>query len=168
MVIKEKNKNAAPDMILSDVHENLGETYVPYNAFGSPYIINEKEFTSASADNETNHINPEKIIVSDTIWSNDIYMTKQKYQCVGNMPGEQSHSQENCQFRLILMKDEQHIIVSLKIFNKNSENTVHSMVKIRMNLKIKVKMMISERSKIACMVITMLCNEIAIMSKHNY
>ena len=41
------------------------------------------------------------------------------------------------------------------------------MVKIRMNLKMKVKMMISESSKIGCMVIIMLCNEIYIMSGHN-
>ena len=50
--------------------------------------------------------------------------------------------------------------MQLIFLNKNSENTVHSLVKIRMNLKIKVKMMISERSKIAYMVIKMLSNEI--------
>ena len=42
------------------------------------------------------------------------------------------------------------------------------MFKIRMNLKMKVKMMISERSKIACLVIKILCNEIKILSKRKH
>ena len=84
-------------MILSDVHENLGETYVPYNDFGSPYITIEKEFKSASTNNERMHITPEKKIASDTILSNDIYLTQQKYQCDGNTPSERSDSQQNHQ-----------------------------------------------------------------------
>ena len=88
---KEEKQNAVPDMILSDVHEILSETYLPYDDFGSSYITNEKEFTSTSANNERMHIPPEKKIVSDTILSNDIYLTKQKYQYDGN-----SHSQQNC------------------------------------------------------------------------
>ena len=43
------------------------------------------------------HITPEKEIVSDTILSNDIYLTQQKYQCDGNKPSERSHSQQNYQ-----------------------------------------------------------------------
>ena len=54
-------------MILSDVHEKLGNAYVPYNNFGSPYITNEKEFTITRANNEKMHITPEKEIKSDTI-----------------------------------------------------------------------------------------------------
>ena len=37
---KEENQDIVPPMILSDVHEKLGNTYVPYNDFGSPYITN--------------------------------------------------------------------------------------------------------------------------------
>ena len=60
-VDKEKNQQTAtPDVILRDVLEKLGETYVPCNNFGSPYITNEKEFTSTSANNETIHITLEK------------------------------------------------------------------------------------------------------------
>ena len=44
--------------------------------------------------------------------------------------------------------------------NFDLENNVHSVVKIRMNMKMKVKMMISESSNILWMVIIMLCNEI--------
>ena len=58
------------------------------------------------------------------------------------------------------MKNELQKIDSLKNFHKNSKNTVHCMVKIRMNLKMKVKMKTCESSKIACVVIIMLCNEI--------
>ena len=90
---KEEKQNAVPDVILSDVHEKTGETYVPYNDFGSPYITNKKELTSTSANNESMHITPEKKMVSDTILSNDIYLT----QCDGNTPSEQYHSQQNCQ-----------------------------------------------------------------------
>ena len=79
-------------MILSDVHEIQGNTYVPYNDFGSPYITNKKEFTSTSANDERLHITPEKEIVSCTILSNDIYLTQQKYQYDGNGPSEQSDS----------------------------------------------------------------------------
>ena len=64
---EEKQQNTVPDVILSDVHEKLGETYVSYYDFGSPYIANEKEFTSTSANDETIHITPEKEIISDTI-----------------------------------------------------------------------------------------------------
>ena len=207
---EEKQQTAAPDVILSDVHEKLGETYVPYNDFGSPYITNEKEFTSTSTNNERMHITPEKNIVSDTILSNDIYFTQQKYLCDGNGLHEQSDLQQNYQHDsqcLVNMPSEQspdgqyltnmqsqrdcsngntpsdisdhesddenfddEIQVSpyeRKIidnscnifFNINSENTVHSMVKIRMNLKMKVKMMISKRSNIACIVDIL---------KHNY
>ena len=90
---KEEKQNAVPDVILSDVHEKLGNTYVSYNDFGSPYITNKKDFTNTRANNERMHITPEMGIVSDTILSNDIYLTQQKYQCDGNMPSEQSDSQ---------------------------------------------------------------------------
>ena len=50
---EEKQQTAAPDVILSDAHEKLGETYVPYNDFGSPYTTNVKEFTSTSTNKET-------------------------------------------------------------------------------------------------------------------
>ena len=33
--------------------------------------------------------------MSDTILSNDIYLTQQKYQCDGNKPSEQSDAQQN-------------------------------------------------------------------------
>ena len=39
---KEEKQNAVPDVILSDVHEKLGNTYVPYNDFGSPHKHNGK------------------------------------------------------------------------------------------------------------------------------
>ena len=93
---KEEKQTAVPDVILSDVHETLGNTYVPYNEFRSPYITNEKEFTS-SANNERMHITPEKEIISDTILSNDFYLTQQNYQCGGNAPSERSYSQQNYQ-----------------------------------------------------------------------
>ena len=38
---KEEKQTAAPGMILSNAHEKLGEKYVLYNDFGSPYITNE-------------------------------------------------------------------------------------------------------------------------------
>ena len=43
---EEQKQNAVPLVILSDVHEKLGNTFVVYNGFGSPFIINEKEFTT--------------------------------------------------------------------------------------------------------------------------
>ena len=94
---EEKQQNAVPDVILSGAHEKLGKKYVPYNDFGSLYITNEKEFTSTSANNERMHITPEKEILSDTILSNDIYLTQQNYQCDGNTPSERSDSQQNYQ-----------------------------------------------------------------------
>ena len=93
-----KQQTAVPDVILSDVHEKLGETYVPYDDFGSPYITNKKEFTSTSTNNERMHITPEKKKAFDTILLNDIYLTQQKYQCDGNTQSERSHSQQNCQY----------------------------------------------------------------------
>ena len=83
-------------MILSDIQDKLGEEYVPYNDFERPYITNEEEFTSTSANSKGMHITPEKEIVSDTILSNDIYST-QKYQCDGNMQIYQSNSQQSYQ-----------------------------------------------------------------------
>ena len=56
-----------------------------------------KEFTNTSANNERMHITLEKEIVSDTILSNDIYLTQQKYQCDGNTPSERSDLQQNYQ-----------------------------------------------------------------------
>ena len=75
MVIKKKKQNAVPDVIQSDFNEKLINTYVPYNDFESPYIIDEKEFTSTSANNERMHTTPEKVIISDTILLNDICLT---------------------------------------------------------------------------------------------
>ena len=43
------------------------------------------------------HITPEKEIVSDTILSNDAYLTQQKYQYDGNTSSESSDSQQNYQ-----------------------------------------------------------------------
>ena len=40
---KEEKGDTVPDVILSDVHENLGSTYVPYNDFGRPYIASKKK-----------------------------------------------------------------------------------------------------------------------------
>ena len=54
-VDKEEKQNDVPDVILSDVCVKLGNTYVPYNDFGSPYITNKKEFTSTSAKNINTH-----------------------------------------------------------------------------------------------------------------
>ena len=62
---KEDKQNAVPDVLLSDIHEKLGEKYVSCNAFGSPYIINEKEFTITSANKERMYITPKK---SDAIF----------------------------------------------------------------------------------------------------
>ena len=57
---EEKQQTPTPGVFLSDVHEKLGETYVSYNDFGSPYITNKQEFTSTSTNNETLHITPQK------------------------------------------------------------------------------------------------------------
>ena len=46
------------------------------------------------------NIIPEKEMIFDTILSNDIYLTQQKYQCYdsnGNMPSEWSDTQKNYQ-----------------------------------------------------------------------
>ena len=43
---KEENQDNVPVVIFSDVHEKLGNTYVPYNKFESPYITSEKQFTN--------------------------------------------------------------------------------------------------------------------------
>lgn len=94
---KEEKQNAVPDVILSDIQDKLGEEYEPYNDFESPYITNEEEFTSTSANNKGMHITPEKEIVSDTILSNDNYLTQQKYQCDGNMQIYRSNSQQSYQ-----------------------------------------------------------------------
>ena len=77
--------------------EKLGETYMPYNDFGSPHITNEKEFTITKANNETMYITPEKNIVSNTIFSNYIYLIQQKYECDGDEPSGLSDSQQNYQ-----------------------------------------------------------------------
>ena len=49
MVIKMKIPEVIPIEILSDVHEKLGNAYMPYNDFmvinESPYVTNEKEFS---------------------------------------------------------------------------------------------------------------------------
>ena len=94
---KEEKQKPVPDVILSDIQDKLGENYVPYNDFESPYITNEEEFTSTSANNKGMHITPEKEIVSDTIVSNDIYLTQQKYQSDGNMQIYRSNSQQSYQ-----------------------------------------------------------------------
>ena len=70
---KEEKQKPIPDVILSDIEDKLGKNYVPYNDFESPYITNEEEFTSTSANNKRMHITPKKEIESDTILSNDIY-----------------------------------------------------------------------------------------------
>ena len=77
---KEENQDIVPLVILSDVHERLGNTYVPYNDIESPYITNKKEITITSKNGEKMHITPEKEMISDTILSNDIYLTQQNYQ----------------------------------------------------------------------------------------
>ena len=94
---KEEKQQPFPDVILSDIQDKLGENYVPYNDFESPYITNEEEFTSTSANNKGMYITPEKEIVFDTIVSNDVYLTQQKYQCDGNMQIYQSNSQQSHQ-----------------------------------------------------------------------
>ena len=95
---KEEKQKTVPDVISSsDIQDKLGEEYVPYNDFESPYITNEEEFTSTSANNKRMHITPEKEIESDTILSNDIYLTQQNYQCDGNMQNYRSNSQQSYQ-----------------------------------------------------------------------
>ena len=95
---KEEKQNAVPDVILSDIQDKLGEEYEPYNDFESPYITNEEEFTSTSANNKGMHITPEKVkIVTNTILSNDFYLTQQEHQCDGNMQIYRSNSQQSYQ-----------------------------------------------------------------------
>ena len=73
---KEENQDIVPPMILSDVHEKLGNTYVPYYDFESSYITNEKEFTITNMNDEKMHITPKKNMISDTVISNEIYSTQ--------------------------------------------------------------------------------------------
>ena len=95
---KEEKQNAVPDVILSEIQDKLGEEYEPYNDFESPYITNEEEFTSTSANNKGMHITPEKVkIVTNTILSNDFYLTQQEHQCDGNMQIYRSNSQQSYQ-----------------------------------------------------------------------
>ena len=70
------------------------------NDFERPYITIEKQFTITSTNDERMHITPEKEIISDTILSNDIYLTQQNYQredSYGKMPSERSDTQHNYQ-----------------------------------------------------------------------
>ena len=55
---EEKQQTATPYVILSDVHEKLGNPYVPYNDVESPRIINKKKVTITNTNNERMHITP--------------------------------------------------------------------------------------------------------------
>ena len=49
---KVENQETVPDVILSNVHEKLGNNYVPYNDSDSPYIANKKEFTITNTNDK--------------------------------------------------------------------------------------------------------------------
>ena len=95
----EENQEIICLVILSDVHEDLGNTYVPRIDFESHYITNKKEFTILNANDQRMHITPEKAVISDIILSNDIYLTQQNYQhhhnANGNTPSDQSDKESD-------------------------------------------------------------------------
>ena len=53
----QENQEIIPVAILSDVHEKLGNTYVPCNDLESPYFTNKKKFTITYTQMNKIHIN---------------------------------------------------------------------------------------------------------------
>ena len=53
---QEENHDIAPLVILSDVHEKLGNIYVPYDDFESLYITNKREFIITNTNDGKVHI----------------------------------------------------------------------------------------------------------------
>ena len=66
---KEENQDIVRLVILSAIHEKLGNTYTPYNDFESPYITNKKELTITNTNDGKIHITPEKETIFDEILS---------------------------------------------------------------------------------------------------
>ena len=62
----EENQEIIHLAILSNVHEILTNTHVPYNDLKSPYTTNEKDFKITNTNDGKMHIILEKIMISDT------------------------------------------------------------------------------------------------------
>ena len=56
----EENQDFVPDMILSDIHETLSNTYVPYKDFEGSYVINKKELKITKTNDVKRNISHKK------------------------------------------------------------------------------------------------------------
>ena len=104
---KDETPEVIPIEIPSDIHEKLGNAYVPYNDFmmtnESPYATNEKEFSISGSNDNRNQITPDKYILTYPITSptnESLYYspTTQKinYQRLNNnTPNENMYSNDN-------------------------------------------------------------------------